>query len=209
MDLLFFILRGALNTVKISIIALIGGTCFGLIMGLAHISRIRLLNIMAQVYSGVFRGIPILIWLFLIFFGIPLLTGQGVSISLTIYIGFILWTGAYMGEIFKAGIKSIPETQWKASRSLGMSYIQQMYYVILPQSLKVIIPPATGFFVGLVKDTSAAYILGYPELLRASRLVMQKTNAFFPILLGVAGIYFVICTPLSILAERLEVKEKH
>jgi len=207
MDNLLFILKGALITVEISIIALIGGTCLGFIMGLAHISRIRLLNIIARVYSGVFRSIPIIIWLFLIFFGIPLLTDRETPLSLSVYMGFTLWAGAYMGEIVKAGIKSVPDTQWKAAKSLGMNYIQQMYYVILPQSLKVIIPPATGFFVGLIKDTSAAYILGYPELLRAGRLVMQRTHVFFPIFLGIAGLYFIICTPLSLFAQRLEEKK--
>ena len=205
---LLFILKGALNTVEISIIGLIGGTCIGFIMGLAHISRIKLLNIIAQVYSGVFRSIPIVIWLFLIFFGTPFFTGRKVPLSLSVYTTFIMYTSAYMGEIVKAGIKSVPDTQWKAAKSMGMNYIQQMYYIILPQSLKVIIPTATGLFVGLIKDTSAVYIIGYPEVLRATRLVMQRTTVFFPILLGIAGIYFVICFPLSSFAQRLERKNK-
>jgi polar amino acid transport system permease protein len=207
-DDILFLLKGTLVTVEISIIGLIGGVFVGFIMGLGQVSRNILINTVARVYSAFFRSIPIMTWLFLIFFGIPLFTGLTVPLLVSIGMAFTLWAGAYMSEIVKAGIEAVPDNQWKASKSLGMNYIQQMYYVILPQIVKIVLPPATGFFVGLIKDTSTAYILACRELLRAGRLVGQRTTLFFPVLLMVAAIYFIICYPLSLYTQRLERKRR-
>lgn len=199
-----YILKGALVTLEIAAIALVGGSCVGFLVGFAHTSRSGILNVAAHIYSEVLRSIPILIVLFVTYFGLPILFRVEISSLLAITVGFILWTGAYMSEIVKAGIQSVHRDQWDAARSLRMNYIQQMYYVVLPQAFRVIIPPAAGFFVGLIKDTSVVYILGYPELLRAGRTIIQRTRLSIPIFLGIAGIYFAICFPLSRFARKLE-----
>ena len=199
-----YLLKGTFGTLAISAVAMVGGAFIGILTGLAHTSTSRLLRLVAHAYSMSIRGVPILVLLFGVFFGIPMLTGYEPSAFVAITIGFVVWTGAYTGEIVKAGIESIHKDQWDAAKAIGMNYRQQLSYIVLPQATIVIVPPATSLFIGLIKNTSLAYLLGYPELIKAGRTVMQTTLLTIPIFLVVAGIYFMICFPLSRLAQKWE-----
>jgi polar amino acid transport system permease protein len=200
----FYIIKGTYGTLAISVTSMVGGICVGVLAGLAHTSPMRGLRLLARTYSHSIRGVPILVLLFAVFFGIPMVTGYEPSAFIAITIGFIVWTGAYVGEIVRAGIEAIHKDQWDAARAIGMNYYQQLRYVILPQSLKIIIPPAASLFIGLVKNTSLAYLLGYPELIKAGRTVMQTTLLTIPIFFTISVIYFLICYPLSRLSQKWE-----
>src|SRR5262249_24380374 len=158
----------------------------------------------AALYIEVIRDSPILMQLYVIFFALPILLKLEVP-------GF--WAGvaaltvngsAFLAEIVRAGVQSVARAQWEAAGSLGMGYLQTMRWVVLPQALRVMIPPAVGLLIGLVKDSSVVSVLSYVELTRAGQILMEKTFLSFQVFGLVALLYFAICYPLSRLARYSE-----
>jgi polar amino acid transport system permease protein len=143
--------------------------------------------------------------IFIAYFGLSIL-GLNLPRFVAVSIPLILYTGAYMGEIVRAGVEAVPRGQWEAGRSLGMRYHQLMRYVVAPVAVRVMIPPSVGFLVQLVKGTSLAYVVGYVELTRAGYIVSQSTYATMLVFTLVGAIYFGINYPLSFASQRLEVR---
>jgi polar amino acid transport system permease protein len=141
--------------------------------------------------------------IFIAYFGLSIL-GLNLPRFVAVSIPLILYTGAYMGEIVRAGIEAVPRDQWEAGRSLGMMYRQLMRYVVTPVAVRVMIPPSVGVLVQLVKGTSLAYVVGYVELTRAGYIVSQSTYATMLVFTLVGAIYFGINYPLSLASQRLE-----
>lgn len=192
-------------TVLLSLVAFIGG---GLVGGLILFLRIRkqaILRRFAWAYIEVFQGTPLLMQLFLAFFGLGLL-GLDVPAWLAAGTALILWTGAFFAEIWRGCVESIARGQWEASSSLGMGYLQQMRYVILPQALKIAIPPTVGFSVQVVKGTALTSIIGFVELTKAGTIVTNATFQPFTVYGLVALFYFALCWPLSQFSRHLERK---
>jgi polar amino acid transport system permease protein len=201
----FYLLQAARWTILLSLIAIAGGAVLGLALALGRVSKLRVLRALAIVYIQIVQGTPLLILLFLSYFGLSLVGLRldplvAAGISLTFYVG------AFLGEIWRGCIEAVPRTQWEASDCLGLNRFQQYAYVILPQAVRIATPPTVGFMVQVVKNTSLASIIGFVELTRAGQIVNNSTFQPFLVFLFVAAIYFAICYPLSVTSRALERK---
>lgn len=200
-----FILEAARWTLALSLLAFVGGSVVGLVVALARTSESRWAQAGAGLFIQVFQGTPLLLQLFLIFFGAPVL---GLDINPWVAAGaaLILNSGAFLGEIWRGCIQAVPKGQWEASASLAMTRWQQLRHVVLPQALRLALPPTVGFSVQVVKNTSITSIIGVVELTRAGQLVNNATFQPFQVFLVVAVIYFALCFPLSTASKRMERK---
>ena len=198
-----FILQAAQWTLALSAIAFIGGAILGLAIALARVSDNGVARGLSRGFILVFQGTPLLLQLFLIFFGAPVL---GIDVNPWIAAGaaLILNTSAFLGEIWRGCIQAIPRGQWEAADALGLHYVARMRDVILPQAFKIALPPTVGYMVQVIKGTSLAAIIGFTEVTRAGQIINNAT--FQPLLVFsvVAVIYFALCWPLSLLAARME-----
>ena len=192
-------------TIALSLIAFIGGGIVGLILLFLRTSQVKWLEVPTKLYIEFFQGTPLLMQLFLFFFGVALF-GIEVSPWTAAGLALILWTSAFLTEIWRGCVEAIPKGQWEASASVAMNYIEQMRYVILPQAMRIAIAPTVGFSVQVIKGTALASIIGFVELTKAGTMLNNAT--FRPILVFalVALIYFCLCFPLSWFAKRLEGK---
>lgn len=190
------LINGMMTTLSLSAQAILGGTILGLIAGMLFTIKNRMMRVFLTAYVEVFRGCPLLMQLFMGYFGLSYL-GFGISIQAATVSVFSLYGGAYIAEIMRSGIESIPKGQWEAAECTGLSKIRTLTDVILPQALKVSLPPLVGFYLALIKDTSIASIIGYSELLRESKAIMNITGKPFETYIVVATLYFIICFPLS------------
>lgn len=178
------------------------GIVIGLFVALARISRFPLFRFPASFYVNLFRGTPLLVQLMFIYYALPYV-GINLPPPVAGVIGLSLNSGAYVAEIFRAGILSIPKGQMEAARSLGMSYTQAMFYVIIPQALRLVIPPLTNEFVALLKDSSLLYVIQVPEIAyRMRSLASASFNATSYTL--AALIYLSLTVPLTYLASYME-----
>jgi len=192
-----------LVTIQLSAMAIALGTTLGLIVALIRVARVPVVAQVARIYIEIFRGSPLLMQLFFVYFGLPYL-GYDVTKSFAAILALTLYSGAYIAEIIRAGIEAVPKGQREAATSLGLSFYEIMRYVIIPQTVTVALPPLIGFYIGLVKDTSLATIIGYRELIRESQSIIDRTARPLEVYLAVAVLYFIICYPLSMLSTRLE-----
>ena len=199
------LLLAARWTVALSVTAFVLGGLFGLAVLLARVSRARWLRMVAIGFIELFQGTPLLMQLFLAFFGLSLL-GLQTTPWFSAALALTLWTAAFLAEIWRGCVESIPRGQWEASASLAMSYFQQMRYVILPQALRVTIAPTVGFSVQVIKGTALASIIGFVELSKASTMITNATFKPFTVYAMTALVYFALCWPLSAWSQRLERK---
>jgi len=198
-----FILEAAKWTIALSAMAFVGGAIGGLLVALARTSENGAARAAAGVFVQVFQGTPLLLQLFLIFFGAPVL-GWDINPWLAAGVALVLNTSAFLGEIWRGCIEAIPRGQWEAAEALGLHYVARMRDVILPQAFKIALAPTVGYMVQVIKGTSLAAIIGFTEVTRAGQIINNAT--FQPLLVfgAVALIYFVLCWPLSLLAGRME-----
>ena len=203
-DMLFFL--GALRwTVLLASIACVCGGVLGLGIALARVAQSRTVRAAAASYIQIVQGTPVLMLLFLSYYGLSLLGYDlppmiAASVSMTIYVS------GYLGDIWRGSIQSVAKQQWEASESLGMTRTQQYRHVILPQAITISLPPTVGFMVQVVKNSSIASIIGFVELAKAGQLINNVTFQPFAVFLIVAALYFCICYPLSYFSRRLERK---
>jgi polar amino acid transport system permease protein len=190
-------------TVALAIMALVGGSIGGLIIALARTAQSRWLHGPARGFIIVFQGTPLLMQLFLIFFGFPVL-GLEVNPWLAAGVALILNTSAFLGDIWRRCIQAAPGGQTEASHALNLSNYDRMRYVVLPQALKIAVPPTVGFMVQIIKGTSLTAIIGFTELTRTGQIINNATFAPLPIFALVAFLYFCLCWPLSKWSRRLE-----
>ena len=197
------ILHGVEATLVLSAIAFLGGGIGGLAIALLRTSPLRWVRAIAARYIGFFQGTPMLMQLFLAFYGLPVI-GFHLNPWVAVTVGLTLHASAFLGEIWRGGIQSVPRGQTEAARALGLGYVSLMRDVVLPQGFRLSLAPTVGFLVQLVKGTSLASIIGFVELSRAAQIVSSTT--YKPLLAyGLAGLfYFIICFPLSRLSSRLE-----
>jgi polar amino acid transport system permease protein len=200
---LLYLLVAAQWTVVLSLLAFAGGAMLGLAIALMRVSSSGVVRAIASGYIQLIQGTPLLIVLFLSYFGLgivglKLVPLVAAGISLTLY------AGAFLGEIWRGCIEAVPKTQWEASDCLGLNRTQQYAYVILPQAMRIAIPPTVGFMVQIVKNTSLASVIGFVELARAGQIVNNSTFEPFAIFSCVAAIYFALCYPLSVASRTLE-----
>ena len=200
---LIYLLLAARWTVLLSLIAFAGGGIVGLIIALMRVSELRPARWFAIGFIRVFQGTPLLLQLFLVFFGGDMV-GVPLGAWLSVILGLSLNAGAFLGEIWRGSIQAVPNGQIEAARALGLHYGQRMLRVVAPQASRIAIPPTVGFLVNLIKSTSLAAIIGFVELTRAGQQLNNATFRPFLIFGLVALVYFVMCWPLTIFASRLE-----
>jgi polar amino acid transport system permease protein len=199
----WYLIMAAQWTVLLSLIAFAGGALVGLPIALMRVSPSHALRIVAGGYIQLIQGTPLLILLFLTYFGLGIL-GYKLAPLVAAGLALTLYAAAFLGEIWRGCIEAVPRTQWEASDCLGLDRFQQYAYVILPQAFRMAIPPTVGFMVQIVKNTSLASVVGFVELARAGQIVNNSTFEPFIIFCIVAAIYFAMCYPLSLASRFLE-----
>jgi glutamine transport system permease protein len=201
-----FFLKGVLLTIGLSFIAIFAGSILGLAIGLGKMSKKKLVGLPFEWYITFFRGTPLFVQILLVHFGlIPLFIKQPSPI-VSLAVSLSLNSAAYIAEIFRAGIQSIDRGQMEAARSLGMTHVQAMRYVILPQALKRMIPPFANEFIVLIKDSSLGAIIAAPELMYWGKAAQGQYYRVWEPYLTVAFLYLMLTIPLSKLQHYLERK---
>lgn len=190
-------------TIPLTLISFIIGLILAVLTALARISHIKFLQMVARFYVSIIRGTPLLVQLFIIFYGLPNL-GVTLNPFPSAVIGFSLSVGAYASEIIRAAILSTPKGQWEAAYSIGMSYTQALRRIILPQAARVSLPPLSNTFISLVKDTSLASLVLVTEMFRTAQEIASRNYEFLLVYSEAALLYWVICFFLSIIQQLLE-----
>lgn len=192
-------------TLLLSAIAFAGGAIGGMAIALARVSTIKALRYSALAFIRVFQGTPLLMQLFLVYFGLSIM-GVGINLWVAAAAALTLHASAYLGEIWRGCIEAVPSGQSEASYALGLKYGDRMRYVVLPQAAKISVAPTVGFLVQLIKATSLTSIIGFVELTRAGQIINNATFQPLTVFSLVAAVYFVLCWPLSMWARHLEAR---
>jgi polar amino acid transport system permease protein len=199
-----YLLKAIPWTLALSLGALVGGGIVGLIIAILRTAPSAALRWIATGYIELFQGTPVLMQLFVTYYGIAVLFDIQVGAWPAVLTAFTLYSGAFLGEIWRGSIEAIPRAQWEAAACLSLSFAKQLWLVILPQAARISIPPTVGFAVQLIKTTSIAAIIGFVELTRAGQLMTNTTFKPMIVYPVVAALYFLLCWPLSLLAQHLE-----
>ena len=202
----YFPLIGAatLRTLQISVVSIVLGSLLGALAGLMRVQPVRPIRFLAAAYVELLRNIPLMLVLYLIYFGLGAFFP--VSPFWAAVVGLSVFEGAYVAEIARAGIESVDRGQMEAARSLGMSWLQSMRHVIVPQAVRRSLPPLTGQFVSLVKDSSLASLVSYEELMLVGRQINSRIFSPFEVFLTIGAIYFALCLALSLLSRWQEAR---
>lgn len=210
------LLKGALITLQLTAVSVALGSIGGIALGIARLSKIGIVRLLARVYIDFFRGTPLLVQLFMIYFGIPaFMKSLELDFSFNQWgaavLGLSLNSAAYLAEIVRAGIQSIETGQREASESLGLSSTQTMRYVVFPQALRRMVPPLGNEFITLLKDTSLVAVIGYQELFRQGQLIVARNFRSFEIFFAVALVYLALnimaSQAFSLLERKLDPKQ--
>jgi polar amino acid transport system permease protein len=202
-DILRNLLLAARWTVALSVIAFVGGGLVGLLLLVARIARWPGAAWGVSAYVQVFQGTPLLMQLFLAYFGLALL-GWNVSAWVAAGLALTLYTSAFLAEIWRGCVEAIPKGQWEASSALALNLREQLRHVIGPQALKIAVPPTVGFLVQVIKGTALASVIGFIELTKAGTMITNATFKPFVVYSCVALLYFALCWPISAWSRNLE-----
>ena len=200
----YYLLLAARWTLALTGLAFVGGALVGLSIALLRVSHVAALRAIGVGYVYLVQGVPLLAWLFVFFFGIPILAGVRVSAWIAAMAAFSIYAGAFLGEIWRGCLEAVPRQQWEAGAALGLSFAEQLRHVIVPQAVRVAIPQTIGFLVQLIKNTSLGAVIGFVELTREGQITNAVTYRPFTVYMVVAAIYFAMCFPLTRLSRRLE-----
>lgn len=205
-----YMLTGALVTFKLTLGAVIVGFILGIILGMGRVSRVKVLRAFSGIYVQLFRGTPMLLQIFFIYFGVPqlylLITGYSMTPD-PLFVGIIalgLNSGAYVAEIVRAGIQAVGQGQMEAGRSIGLSYNQTMKHIILPQAIKKIIPPLGNEFIVLLKDSSLVSVIGTQELMYSAKVMGAKYYDYVQFLIGAGIVYLCFTFVIARLLSKVE-----
>ncbi len=202
-DIFRNLLLAARWTVALSLIAFIGGGLVGLGLLVLRLSKVPGGTAFVNGYVQLFQGTPLLMQLFLSYFGIALF-GINTSAWVAASVALTLYTSAFLTEIWRGCVNAIPKGQWEASESLALNFVEQMRYIVLPQAVKIAIPPTVGFLVQVIKGTALASVIGFVELTKAGTMITNATFKPFLVYSCLALMYFALCFPISLYARRLE-----
>jgi len=203
-----FLLQGFFITISLCLGTILISLPIAILIGLLRAYKnqniiIVILKKLLGICIIVIRGVPLILQLMFLFFGLPFMS-INLSPLVAALVGLSVYSIAYMAEIVRVGIESIAKEQWEAAAALGFNYIQTMRIVILPQAIRLMLPPSVGFFIGLIKDSSLCSVIGFIELARVGRIIVEKNHQSLLIFSIVALLYFIICYPLSIATQKME-----
>ena len=200
-----YLLTGAVWTVALSLLAFVGGGVAGLVVALMRTSRSPTLRLLSGLYIQLIQGTPLLIVMFLAYFGLSVL-GFNLHAIVAAGLSLTLYAAAYLGEIWRGAIESVPRTQWEAADTLGLNRSLALALVIIPQAIRIATPPTVGFMVQIIKNTSIASIVGFADLTYSGKILNNSTAQPFLVYVIVGAIYFCLCYPLSRYSRALERK---
>ncbi|MFT4173523.1 MAG: amino acid ABC transporter permease [Rhodocyclaceae bacterium] len=204
-DILRNLLLAARWTASLSLLAFVCGGLAGIALLVLRLWGHPTVNRLIAGYVQLFQGTPLLMQLFLLYFGLALL-GFNTSAWMSAGLALTLYASAYLTDIWRGCVEAVPRGQWEASRSLALSFWQQLTHVILPQAVKIAVPPTVGFLVQLIKGTALASVVGFVELTKAGGMIANVTYAPLIVYACVALLYFTLCFPLTLYARFLERK---
>jgi polar amino acid transport system permease protein len=199
-----FLLRGLGWTVALSLAAFAGGGALGLVVAALRTSGSAALRWTARGFIGIFQGTPVLMQLFIAYYGLAVLLDVEIGPWPAVVLALTLNAAAFLGEVWRGAIEAVPGGQWEAAASLGLGRLKRFRLVILPQAFAISIPPTVGFLVQLIKSTAIAALIGFVELTRAGQLMTSVTFEPMVVYPLVALLYFALCWPLSMASRRLE-----
>ena len=177
---------------------------FGIILGIIMNSKNILVRVITRIYLEFFRIIPVIVWLFIVFFWIPMGTGLNITGEGAAVLVFSMWGSAEMGDLVRGAIESLPKIQSESAKSIGLNKIQIYYYVLIPQALKRVIPSAINLSTRVIKTTSLVVLIGVVDVVKKGQQIIERTKSAFFIYALLFLIYFIICYPLSYYSRKLE-----
>ncbi len=199
-----YILEGGAVTLKLFFITLVFSLPLGFVCAMAKTSRIKAVRVIMEIYTSVVRGTPLLLQIFFVYYGLPIIfPGLRLERFSAAALTFVLNYGAYFTEIFRGGIQSIDRGQYEASRVLGMSYVQTMTRIVLPQTIKRVLPPVANEAITLVKDTALVVVLGIGDILRNSKEIVSRDFTITPFVIA-AAVYLVLNYAVVLFFRKLE-----
>jgi polar amino acid transport system permease protein len=193
---LSILFQGLLMTLALSAASIVGGTLVGLLAAVLRTFGPFGTARIAKLYTELFRGTPVLITLMFIYFGVSYF-GYAIDVFAAGVVGLSVYQGAYIAEVFRSGIESVPKGQWEVSQILGLSKTQAFFSVVLPQTGKIVLPPLVGQYLSLIKDTSIVSMIGMSELMHGGQAIVDRVGQPVEIYGLVAVLYFIVCFPLS------------
>lgn len=200
------LLSGFVNTLKLALLAIGLSFWLGVVAGALRLSRNPLLYYPAVLYIEVIRGVPLIMIIFWFYFVSPIIAGRPLDNFTSALIAFVVFEGAYLAEIIRAGIQSVPVGQIDAASSTGLSHVQAMRHIILPQAVRNMIPALVTRFIILFMDTSLAYIIGFRELTRVAKIIAEREFRAFEVFTFIAIVYFICTYTMSLASRRLEAR---
>ena len=206
-NVVYVLLDATQWTIYLSLFAFAGGGVVGLVITLIRISGSKICSSIATAYVWLFQAIPLLMLLFLIGLGVPVFFQIDIAPWFAATLSLTLFTSAYMAEVWRGALESVPAGQWEAGAAFGLPFWRILQLVVAPQAIRIAIPPTIGFMVQIIKGTSLAYIIDYNDLMRwGKRIANSQLEGAEPFIVFpmVAAIYFCLCFPLSLLSRRLE-----
>ena len=198
------LLEGLWVTLRIALLSIIFSVIFGVILGIIMNSKNIILRVLTRTYLEIFRIIPVIVWLFIVFFWIPMGTGLNITGESAAVLVFSMWGSAEMGDLVRGAIESLPKIQSESAKSIGLNKIQIYYYVLIPQALKRVIPSAINLSTRIIKTTSLVVLIGVVDVVKKGQQIIERTKSAFFIYALLFFIYFIICYPLSYYSRKLE-----
>ena len=198
------LLEGLWVTLRIALLSIIFSVIFGIILGIIMNSKNILVRVITRIYLEFFRIIPVIVWLFIVFFWIPMGTGLNITGEGAAVLVFSRWGSAEMGDLVRGAIESLPKIQSESAKSIGLNKIQIYYYVLIPQALKRVIPSAINLSTRVIKTTSLVVLIGVVDVVKKGQQIIERTKSAFFIYALLFLIYFIICYPLSYYSRKLE-----
>jgi glutamate/aspartate transport system permease protein len=204
-----YLAKGMLLTLQLTFLGICGGLLFGTLLALARLGKYRVLAFVAATYVNFFRSMPLILVIFWFYFLIPLVLGAEVGAFQSVLIAFVMFEAAYYCEIMRAGIQSVKLGQVHAGEALGLTYKQNMQFVVLPQAFRNMIPILISQAIVLFQDTALVYVVGLSDFLYSAEIVANSENRLMEMYITVAIVYFVLCTYAQIKVRNLQKKFSH
>lgn len=196
--------KGLLQTLGIAFYSIVFSTVGGLTFGALRISRNPVLKVLARIYLELFRSIPILVWLFFFYFGLPVFFSIDIPAFTCAVLVLSLWGVTEIGEVARGALISLPKGQWEAGQAVALGPIQLFVHILLPQAIRRMIPPTINVYTRIIKTTSLTVLIGVTEVIKAGQQIIERTSESVLIYGTLLLLYFILCYPLSVLSRRLE-----
>jgi glutamate/aspartate transport system permease protein len=204
-----FLAKGMVLTLELTLLGIVGGLVFGTLLALARLAPFKLLSFIAASYVNFFRSMPLILVIFWFYFLVPLVLGHQVGAFQSVVIAFIMFEAAYYCEIMRAGIQSVRVGQVYAGQALGMTYQQNMRYVVLPQAFRNMIPILMSQAIVLFQDTALVYVVGLSDFLYSAEIIANSENRLMEMYVTVAIVYFVLCSGAQFYVRNLQKRFIH